>query len=85
MLSKIKHVQIAQIIKVDDTVEHSNKERIVRKYRVIAIYPFHVLCVDKIGIKRCFSYGHLIQLGYEKQKPDIEAIRKLQWARGLSI
>lgn len=37
----------------------------VVKYTVEKIYPYHVLCINRYGIRRAFCYGTLVQLGIE--------------------
>lgn len=45
-------------------------------YRVLKIYPYHVLTEDIVtGFLRCFSYGDLIAMGLEEQEPHLEALR----------
>lgn len=54
-----------------------------KTYRVMEIYPYHVLTVENgTGILRSFSYGDLIVMGLEYQTPELEARRiKTQDAR----
>lgn len=58
MIRKVKNVKVGQTITSMDFGEEK-----IDTYKVIAIYPFHVLTKNAIGIKRCFSYGHLVQMG----------------------
>ena len=44
-------------------------------FTVVKVYPFFVRCVNSIGIKRCVTYGELVQLGHEKQLPHLEALK----------
>lgn len=66
MTTKIKNVTVGQIIKTKEDYDTDKKLDVARKYKVIAIYPFHVLTKNATGIKRCFSYGHLVQMGLER-------------------
>ena len=66
MTRKIKNVTVGQIIKTKEDYDTDKKLDVTLKYKVIAIYPFHVLTKNAIGIKRCFSYGHLVQMGLER-------------------
>ena len=63
MIRKVRNVKIGQTIKIIDV---GDDNKIEKKYTVIKVYPFHVLTKNAIGIKRCFSYGHLVQMGLEK-------------------
>ena len=61
MIRKVRNVKIGQTITSTDFGGEKTDT-----YKVIAIYPFHVLTKNAIGIKRCFSYGHLVQMGLER-------------------
>lgn len=63
MIRKVRNVKIGQTIKIIDA---GDDNKIEKKYTVIKVYPFHVLTKNAIGIKRCFSYGHLVQMGLER-------------------
>ena len=63
MIRKVRNVKIGQTIKIIDA---GDDNKIEKKYSVIKVYRFYVLKKNAIGIKRCFSYGHLVQMGLEK-------------------
>lgn len=49
----------------------------IHHYRVLAVYPYHVLAVDAVtGARRSICYGDLIIAGLEEQSPSLEALRK---------
>lgn len=48
---------------------------IIEKWTVKKIYPHHVLCENKIGLRRCFCYGDLIVNGIVKQSEDLELLK----------
>lgn len=76
MKSQIKHVRAGQQLTVYDDPDFGSKGRRKRRYEVTRIYPHIVLAVDKFGNVRAFTYGHLIQMGLEKQEPKLEAMRR---------
>lgn len=74
----IRNVFMGQriLLRSEDT-----KEPTFDEYRVIRIYPYHVLAERRIGdsdiyIRRSISLGQLILMGLEKQSDEIEAKRK---------
>lgn len=74
----IKQTKKGDIIKdIDQEKDGWNYIEKINKYRVIQVYPNHVLCRDeKTGEKRCFCFGDLIMKGMEKQEDKLEAMRK---------
>ena len=78
-------VKVGEIINEKET-EKDGWEFIekIRKYRVMKVFPYIVLCVDcKTGIKRCFSLGDMIIRGMAEQAPELEALKKqdVRWER----
>lgn len=73
----IKHLKIGDVISVEKITE---TKTIKRDYEVIGIYPYMVRTKEKNkkgrARYRCFSYGDLIQLGYEMQSLDVEVMRE---------
>lgn len=45
-------------------------------WEVIAVYPHHILTIDRsTGIRRSFSYGDLIAMNIEQQSDEMEALK----------
>lgn len=72
-------------VKVGDIIEEKRRERdrewiyVERTltYRVIAIYPYHVLGEEvETGLLRSFCLGDLIILGLERQSDELEVLRR---------
>lgn len=78
MLGKIKNVQIGQVLKIKELEEDDRRKTVTRRFIVIAIYPYHVLCKDKFGIRRSFSYGDLLNMGFEIQNAVCDSHRRLK-------
>jgi hypothetical protein len=74
--SLIKSVKIGDVIEMHQPYDREigGNEK-MKKYKVVAIYPYHVVVEDKLGIRRSINYGELIQRGLEKQSPELEALR----------
>lgn len=77
--NQITHVKVGDIIK-EKTRERDREWIYVERtltYRVIAIYPYHVLAAEvETGILRSFCLGDLIMLGLERQSDELEALRR---------
>lgn len=53
--------------KFTDTVQEGRESRSTT-YKVVKQYKHHVLCVDSIGRRRCFSNADLLTRGFVVQK-----------------
>ena len=75
---RIRNIHIGDTIKIkindEDRIGRASK---YGEYEVIGVYPRNVLTRDKkTGFCRSFSYGDLLTMGLEIQKPKIETMRK---------
>lgn len=61
----IRNTKPGQELKVIESSD-DRKEKVARKYKVTAVYPHIVLTVNSFGIRRCFNYGQLVQMGMEE-------------------
>lgn len=71
-------IKVGDTLKLEDGYEmeeHGKKIRI-KTYKVIAVMKNTVLLVDNFGLKRCVPNGDLIRMGYMKQEPKYEALRR---------
>lgn len=71
---KVKSVKVGDVIAIEEEIEENCKE--YQKYTVIKVFPYHVLCVNKLNFRRSFSYGDLVTMGKEVQEPRLEAMRR---------
>lgn len=72
-------IKIGDIIKVKMLNQDDGRRlpMTYEDYKVMKFYPHMVLTENtKTKVKRCFSFGDLIVLGYARQPLQIEAIRK---------
>ena len=66
-------------VKVGDKfdVEDKDEQRTIH-YEVTGVYPYCIVAQDiRTGIKRGFPYGTLVMMGLEKQRPELEALRRV--------
>ena len=61
----IRNTKLRQELKVIESSD-DRKEKIARIYKVIGVYRYLVLTVNSFGIRRCFNYGQLVQMGMEE-------------------
>lgn len=66
-MKRITHAKVGQIIKdiENDVLERS--KTYATEYRITEIYRFHVVAVNKYGVRKSFSYGELVKRGIEMQ------------------
>lgn len=71
----VRYVKPGHKVKMTSNLDYDGKEQVLKEFKVIAVYPFHVVAVDKLGIRRSICYGDLIRAGYEKQLLKYEALK----------
>ncbi|MCM1190652.1 MAG: hypothetical protein NC541_15335 [bacterium] len=77
-MEKIKETKPGDVIRERTAVRGVGAyEEERHSYRVVEVYPHHVLTADTVtGLRRCICYGDLIVAGLERQSPVLEAMRK---------
>lgn len=68
-------VKVGMIIRGCDT-DSLTKKKAYTNWRVKKIYPYMVLCENKLGIRTCFSINDLIFFGMVKQSPELEVLKE---------
>lgn len=68
-------VKVGMIIR-ERTIDGLTKKKTYTNWTVKKIYPYMVLCVNKAGIRTCFSINDLLFFGIVKQSPELEILKE---------
>lgn len=76
--STVSCVKTGDVFEADDVFKSEDQQYRTIYYEVVGVYPYCVVARDiKTGIKRGFPYGTLVMMGLEKQRPELEALRRV--------